>query len=67
MANSLRGKVAIVGVGQSPTERVPGRSPLDLTAEATLNALADANMEKAEIDGVLTGNAFASSFQCCSE
>ncbi len=62
MANSLRGKVAIVGVGQSPTGRVPGRSPLDLTAEATLNALADANMEKAEIDGVLTGNAFASSF-----
>lgn len=59
---SLRGKVAIVGVGQSPSGRVPGRSPLDLTADATLKALADAGMDKSEIDGVLTGNAFASSF-----
>lgn len=62
MNRSLRGKVAIVGVGQSPTGRVPGRSPLDLTAEATMNALADAGMKKSEIDGVLTGSAFASSF-----
>jgi len=64
MANSrsLRGAVAIVGVGQSPSGRVPGRSPLDLTAEATLNALTDAGMDKTEIDGVLTGNAYASSF-----
>ncbi len=62
MNRSLRGKVAIVGVGQSPTGRVPGRSPLDLTAEATMKALADANMKKSEIDGVLTGSAFASSF-----
>jgi acetyl-CoA acetyltransferase len=35
---------------------------LDLTADATLKALADAGMDKSEIDGVLTGNAFASSF-----
>jgi len=59
---SLRGKVAIVGIGQSPSGRVPGRSPLDLTADATLKALTDAGMDKSEIDGVLTGNAFASSF-----
>ncbi len=59
---SIRGKVAIVGVGQSPSGRVPGRSPLDLTADATLKALADAGMDKSEIDGILTGNAFASSF-----
>ena len=61
-SRSLRGQVAIVGVGQSPSGRVPGRSPLDLTADATLKALADANMNKSAIDGVLTGNAFASSF-----
>ncbi|MGB0238110.1 MAG: thiolase C-terminal domain-containing protein [Cycloclasticus sp.] len=61
-SRSLRGQIAIVGVGQSPSGRVPGRSPLDLTADATLKALADANMEKSAIDGVLTGNAFASSF-----
>jgi len=59
---SIRGKVAIVGIGQSPSGRVPGKSPLDLTADATLKALADANMQKSELDGVLTGNAFASSF-----
>ena len=59
---TLRGKVAIVGVGQSPSGRVPGRSPLDLTADATLKALADAGMKKAEIDGVITGTSFASSF-----
>ena len=62
MNRSLRGKVAIVGVGQSPSGRVPGRSPLDLTADAALKALTDARMDKSEIDGVLTGNAFASSF-----
>ena len=59
---TLSGKVAIVGVGQSPSGRVPGRSPLDLTADATLKALADAGMKKAEIDGVITGTSFASSF-----
>ncbi|PCH83416.1 MAG: thiolase [Piscirickettsiaceae bacterium] len=62
MNRTLRGKVAIVGVGQSPSGRVPGRSPLDLTADATLKALADAGMNKSEIDGVLTGTSFASSF-----
>ncbi len=62
MNRTLRGKVAIVGVGQSPSGRVPGRSPLDLTADATLKALADAGMRKSEIDGVITGSSFASSF-----
>ncbi len=60
--NTLRGKVAIVGIGQSPSGRVPGRSPLDLTADASLKALADAGMDKSQLDGVLTGNAYASSF-----
>ena len=39
---SLRGKVAVIGIGQSPVGRVPGRSPLWLAADAARKAIADA-------------------------
>lgn len=60
--NSLRGQVAIVGIGLSPVGKVPGRSPLWLAAAAAKQALADAGMQKSEIDGVLASPAMAAQF-----
>lgn len=60
--NTLRGKVAIVGIGMSPVGKVPGRSPLWLAADASKKALADAGIDKSEVDGVLSCHAFASPF-----
>ncbi len=59
---SLRGKVAVVGIGMSAVGKVPGRSPLSLATEAARNALADAGIDKSEVDGVLSSHAFASPF-----
>src|SRR3954447_10177922 len=59
---SLRGRTAIIGSGISAVGRVPGRSPLHLAADATRAALADAGVQKHEIDGVLACSAFASPF-----
>lgn len=60
--DSLRGKVAIIGIGLSPVGKVPGRSPLWLAADAARKAVADAGISKGEIDGVLSSHAFASPF-----
>lgn len=54
MAWALRGKYAIVGVGQSPIGRVPDTSALGLLAHAVRNAVADAGLEKQDIDGLIT-------------
>lgn len=59
---SLRGKVAVIGIGLSAVGKVPGRSPLSLAAEAAANALADAGLAKSQVDGVLSSHAFASPF-----
>ena len=54
MAN-LSGSVAIVGVAESDEiGLVPGKSALQLHAEAAHNALADAGLDKSEVDGLLT-------------
>ncbi|BAT58534.1 thiolase [Variibacter gotjawalensis] len=60
--SSLRGRVAIVGIGLSPVGKVPGRSPLWLAADAARKAIADAGLKKDDIDGVLSSHAFASPF-----
>jgi acetyl-CoA acetyltransferase len=60
--NPLRGQVAIVGIGLSPVGKVPGRSPLWLAAAAAKQALADAGIQKSEIDGVLASPAMAAQF-----
>ena len=60
--NSLRGQVAIIGIGLSPVGKVPGRSPLWLAAAAAKQALADAGIQKSEIDGVLASPAMAAQF-----
>src|ERR1700730_13369941 len=59
---SLRGKVAVIGIGMSPVGKVPGRSPLWLAADAANKSLADAAIQKREVDGGLSCHAFASPF-----
>ena len=57
---TLRGKVAIVGIGEVPTRRViPGRTMYGLCAEAARTAIADAGMTKQDINGLVTDGAAA--------
>ena len=54
-AKQLRGKVAIVGVGESDElGRLPHKSALQLHMEAAHNALADAGLKKSDVDAVFT-------------
>ena len=58
---SIRGKAAIVGIGEVPTQEFyPGRSALGLAAEAISLALDDAHLTKDDIDGLLTPDGAAS-------
>ena len=50
----IRGKVAIVGVGHSEQGTLPGRSAERLGIEAIAAALADAQLTKDQIDGLIT-------------
>jgi acetyl-CoA acetyltransferase len=59
---SIRGQTAIVGAGRSDVGRVPGRSVMSLASQAAKNALADAGVERSQIDGVLCSSAFAAPF-----
>ncbi len=59
---TLRGKAAIVGAGRSDVGRVPGRSVMALAAQAANKALADAGIERSQIDGVLASASFAAPF-----
>lgn len=56
---SLRGKVAIVGVADTEVGVLPGRTPMEMGVEAALAAIADAGLEKDDIDGLVTCNAMA--------
>lgn len=49
---SLRGKTAIIGAGLSEFGEVPGWSHVELMAQAVGRAIADAGIEKSDIDGV---------------
>ncbi len=57
-ADTLRNKVAIVGVGESDIGKVPGMSGLGLNAQAARRALDDAGLKVSDIDGVLTAYSF---------
>ncbi|MDE0988300.1 MAG: thiolase [Pseudomonadales bacterium] len=59
MDKSLRGKVAIVGVADTEVGVLPGRTPMELGVEAALAAIADAGLEKNDVDGLVTCNAMA--------
>jgi acetyl-CoA acetyltransferase len=56
--NSLRNRVAIVGVGESDIGKVPGMSGLGLNAQAAKRALEDSGLRKSDVDGVLTAYSF---------
>ena len=60
--NTLRGKSAVIGAGISAVGRVPGKSALALAAYAAGRAMADAGIEKHQVDGVLCSHAFSSPF-----
>ncbi len=51
---SLNDRAAIVGIGQTEFSKESGRSELQLAAEASLAAIADAGLEPADIDGMVT-------------
>jgi len=52
-AYDLRGQVCIAGVAESELGRTPHRTVLSLQMEAAAAALADAGMDKAEVDGIM--------------
>ncbi len=56
---SLSGRVAIVGAYDTAVGVVPGRTPMELCAEAVLGALDDAGLERTAVDGLVTCNAMA--------
>ena len=45
----------ISGVGLTPYGKLPGRTTLDLMSTAAEAALADAHLERADVDGLLCG------------
>ena len=52
---TLRGKAAIVGIGEVPTRRThPNRTLYGLNAEAARLAIEDARISKSDIDGIVT-------------
>ena len=52
--SSMRGRAAIVGVGESDIGRLPNMSGLGLNAQAAKRALDDAGLRVSDIDGLLT-------------
>jgi len=56
---SLRGKAAIIGIGEVPTRRVyPDRTMYGLCAEATKLAIEDAGLTKDDINGLVTDGGY---------
>ncbi len=51
--NTLKGKVAIVGIGEVPTGRFPDRSAIYCAIEAARLAIKDAGLNKNDIDTVI--------------
>jgi acetyl-CoA acetyltransferase len=51
---SLADCAAIVGIGATEFSKESGRSPLQLTLEASRAAIADAGLEPADVDGMVT-------------
>ena len=54
MATTLKDRVAIVGIGKTAQGTIEGSTALGLGIEAFRNAIADAGLEKEQIDGILT-------------
>jgi acetyl-CoA acetyltransferase len=54
MSSELSGRAAIVGIGATDFSKNSGRSELRLAAEAVLDALNDAGLAPADVDGMVT-------------
>lgn len=57
MSRSLRGAAACVGVGMAGCGEAPGRSAIELLAEAVHSALDEAGLGIAEVDGIFAATA----------
>jgi acetyl-CoA C-acetyltransferase len=51
--NTLKGKVAIVGIGEVPTGRFPERSAIECAIDSARQAIRDAGIARQEIDTVI--------------
>ncbi len=51
--------MAIVGAADTAVGVLPGRTPMELCAEAAMAAIADAGLDRSRVDGLLTCNAMA--------
>ncbi len=56
MGISLRGSVAIVGVGETTVGSLPDSGSTEICAEAARQALLDAGLLKNQVDGLITCN-----------
>lgn len=54
MSRSLSGKAAIAGIGATEFSKESGRSELQLSCEAVIDALADCGLGVADVDGLVT-------------
>src|ERR1700732_5495192 len=54
MPGELSGRAVIVGIGATDFSKDSGRSELRLAAEAVLDALGDAGLTPADVDGMVT-------------
>jgi acetyl-CoA acetyltransferase len=52
MSHPLRGRAAIVGIGNTKRWNAPGRSPFDQLQEATILALEDCGLTLKDVDGL---------------
>ena len=61
MTSPLKDKYAIVGVGYTAQGRIPGRTSLSFHLEASANAIRDAGLKAADIDGLICYRHFPAS------
>jgi len=58
---SLRGAIAIVGIGETEVGSLRGRGATEICADASRRALADAGLVKDQLDGLITCNPWVES------
>jgi acetyl-CoA acetyltransferase len=54
MTRTIKGKAAIAGIGATEFSKESGRSELQLSCEAVLDALADCGLSAQDVDGLVT-------------
>jgi len=63
---NLRGKYAIVGIGETKVGKLPGVGTLTLHVEACKKAIDDAGLKISEVDGLLTNQPLHDPFRTYS-